>query len=210
MGWWKWKKSAILAFLASAIMVCIPIGGIAAGSEIKNWSPKVSKVRVGKHPNKTRIVLDLDRPIKVNIDTSNDKKTVFIGLPKVEWSAPAFQPNQSKGQVIEFKYSSSLEGDRFNILTDKPVQVAKPFIVKPQGNKGHRLVIDLKPIKIDFAAIKREQLRDEIRHKLLKKTSFKKEVAEKNHNNMLASTETLAMPSEDPPKNHSLTSFLLV
>ena len=144
----------------------------------------------------------LDHEIKVMDDgiLVNDKKTVFIGLPKVEWSAPAFQPNQSKGQVIEFKYSSSLEGDRFNILTDKPVQVAKPFIVKPQGNKGHRLVIDLKPIKIDFAAIKREQLRDEIRHKLLKKTSFKKEVAEKNHNNMLASTETLAMPSEDPPK----------
>ena len=200
MGWWKWKKSAILAFLASAIMVCIPLGGIAVGSEIKNWSPKVSNVRVGKHPNKTRIVLDIDRPIKVNIDTSDDKKTVFIELPKVKWSAPAFKPNQSTGHVIEFKYASSSEGDRFNILTDKPVQVAKPFMVKPRGNKGHRLVIDLKPIKIDFASLKREQLRNEIRHKLLKKTSFKKQVIRKNHSNMLASTENLAMPSEDPPK----------
>ena len=200
MGWWKWKKSAILAFLASAIMVCIPLGGIAVGSEIKKWSPKISKVRVGKHPNKTRIVLDLDRPIKVDIDTSDDKKTIFIELPKVEWSAPAFQPNQSKGQVIEFKYSSSLEGHRFNILTDKPVQVAKPFILKPQGNKGHRLVIDLKPIKIDFAALKREKLRDEIRHKLLQKTSFTKHVTGKHHSNMIASTKNLALPSEDPPK----------
>ena len=143
----RWM-SAFYVLVILVILSCVPIGVGALGVEIaarQTTKATITNVRVGTHTNKTRVVLDVSLPIDFRYHISVDGTAVFIDLPGVEWIASPFEPRHSKGKVLEFRYSPKTNGGRFNILTDGPVSIKKPFFVKPQGRRGHRIVIDIVP-----------------------------------------------------------------
>ena len=151
MGQMKRHASAIIALAISALLACIPVGNGALGIELaarQGAKTTVTNVRVGAHSDKTRIVLDISKPTDFGYQLSADKKAVFIELPGVNWTAPPFEPRHFKGSLLEFHFSPVATGGSFNILTDRPVSIRKPFFVGPGGKHGHRIVIDLIPSKI--------------------------------------------------------------
>ena len=150
MGQIKRHAPAIITLAISALLACIPLGTGALGVELAALQgPKamVTNVRVGAHRDKTRVVLDISKPTDFGYDLSADKKAVFIELPGVKWTAPPFEPRHFRGNILEFHFSPVATGGRFNILTDQPVSIRKPFFVGPSGKHGHRIVIDLIPSK---------------------------------------------------------------
>ena len=143
----RWMSALYIIFIL-VILSCVPIGSSALGVEIatrQTTKATITNVRVGTNTNKTRVVLDISRPIDFRYHISVDGTAVFIDLPRIEWTAPPFELRHSKGKIIEFRYSPKTNGGRFNILTDGPVSIKKPFFVKPEGRRGHRIVIDIVP-----------------------------------------------------------------
>ncbi len=116
---------------------------LAAVQNPATAGPMVTDVRVGKHPDKTRVVLDVSQPTDVRYNVSADGTAVFIDLPTVNWSAKPFYARNAKGHVIEYTFSKEGAGGRLSILTSGPVRINKPFFVTPGGNRGHRIVIDM-------------------------------------------------------------------
>ena len=105
--------------------------------------PEVTDVRVGEHKYKTRLVLDITRPVDLRYEVSANGKAVFIDLPGISWSADKFTGRHYKGLVNDFRFSPNAEGGRLNVLTNSPVRIKRPFFVGPKGRLGHRIVIDM-------------------------------------------------------------------
>ena len=157
MGIKKWRASAVRIIIFSSILTCIPQGLGAFGLEVSGlhptWGsvvnfvekPAVTDVRVKKLTDKTRVVIDVSRPTNLRYDISSNGTAVFLQFPNIEWIADPFEPRHSNGNVLEFRYSPSSNGGRFNILTDGPVSIIRPILLKPNGKYGHRIVIDLVP-----------------------------------------------------------------
>lgn len=140
--------SAALIFVGvSALAQGVHLGGdsqIAAIPSFQSSAAVVTNVRVGKHPDKTRIVLDISRPTDLRYEVSSDGKAIFLDLPNARWTASSFSARHSRGHVMDFRYAPDANfGGRLNVLTTGPVRLKKPFFVTPRGRQGHRIVIDL-------------------------------------------------------------------
>ena len=157
MGLKKWRLSAVHIFVISSILTCIPQGLGALGLEISalypTWGsvvnfvkkPTVTDVRVEKLGNKTRVAIHVSRPTNLRYDISANGTAVFLQFPNIKWIASPFEPRHSNGKVLEFRYSPGSNGGHFNILTDGPVSINRPTLLKPSGKYGYRIIIDLVP-----------------------------------------------------------------
>ena len=106
--------------------------------------PAVKAVRVGEHPGKTRVVLDLSGPADGQASVSPDGKAVFIDLPGTAWTAAA-KHNLKKSPLLTGYESSPLPngGARLTLIAKTPVTVGQTLKLTPSGGQGHRLVFDL-------------------------------------------------------------------
>ena len=105
----------------------------------------VSDLRVGEHPDATRVVLDITQPTGATFDVSADGKTLLVVLPEAEWRAGAFAAKHAKGLLVDFRQSVTPDGVQLSLLASDPIRIKKPFFVSPEGAQGHRIVIDLVP-----------------------------------------------------------------
>ncbi|MDC0189782.1 outer membrane beta-barrel protein [Rhodospirillales bacterium] len=198
MGQIRRHMVAIITLAISAFLACIPLGTGALGTEIaarQSTKSIVTNVRVGAHTDKTRVVLDISKPTDLHYDVSDNGKAVFIQLPGIEWSASSFEPRHSKGSVLEFRYSPLASGGSFNILTDQPVSIAKPFMVEPGGGRGHRIVIDLIPSNLSNPVAKKEIFPREI----IQNANFSTSNPALGSGEMIAGLANIGATSEDPP-----------
>lgn len=109
--------------------------------------PKVTGVRIGDYPAKTRFVVELSAPLKFTIFTLADPYRVVIDLPEVEW-AMGRDRTAHGGVITDFRYGLFRAGTARIVLDVKaPVRVSKSFLLKRVGSKPDRLVIDLKRIE---------------------------------------------------------------
>ena len=139
MGQIRRQISAVIAIAAGAALFTA-LSTTKAGA---NDPAQVTDVRVGKHKDKTRVVLDVTRPVDLRYEVSADGGAVFIDLPQIKWAAEPFKERHFRGLITDFRFSLDAEGGRFNILTNGPVRIRKPFFVGPKGRLGHRIVIDI-------------------------------------------------------------------
>ena len=139
MGQIRRQVSAVIAMAVGAVL--LPV--LTTTKATANVSAQVTDVRVGNHKNKTRLVLDVTKPVDLRYEVSADGNAVFIDLPHIKWSADKFKGRHFKGLVNDFKFSPEAAGGRLNILTNGPVRIRKPFFVPPKGQLGHRIVIDI-------------------------------------------------------------------
>lgn len=109
-------------------------------------SPSVTNVRIGVHPDKTRIVLDVTAPIDFNLQTASGGDGIMVDLPSVGWLAPRFTARHARGLIADLSFNGSAErGGRLNVFSTQPVRVTRPLLLGPSGRHGHRVVIDLYP-----------------------------------------------------------------
>ena len=103
----------------------------------------VADVRVGPHPDKTRLVLDLTGPARFRYALAANGEAVFIDLPGANWRSAPFGARHSRGLITEFTHSAGPDGVSLSVLTDGPVAVKPPFLLPPGEGRGYRLVFDL-------------------------------------------------------------------
>jgi N-acetylmuramoyl-L-alanine amidase len=115
------------------------LGGAAAAQ------PAVTAMRIGEDPNKTRIVFEIEKRLTYQVQALADPYRVVIDLPEVSW---ALKPGRPTGNLVsDFRYGLFKPGQSRIVLdVQKPVEIAKSFVLEPEGPYPYRLVIDLKAV----------------------------------------------------------------
>lgn len=108
--------------------------------------PVISNLRVGQHPDKIRLVLDMSNDLSFTIFQLPDPYRIVLDLPQVSFDLPKTARTRSVGAVGGWRYGLFEPGtSRLVIDAKAPVKVAAAFVLPPSGDHGHRLVLDLAP-----------------------------------------------------------------
>lgn len=134
---------ALYFVIVAVFALIVPAGTEGARAESL---PVVSSARVGLHPDKTRLVFEMDRSVPYKIFTLSDPFRVVIDFPEVSWRVPPARMRASVGLVSGFRFGLFQPGNsRVVVDVNTPAVVSSHFILPPKGNTPLRFVLDLKP-----------------------------------------------------------------
>lgn len=136
-------RPQIWPLLAAFSLVLLSIGAApSAWAEIR-----ASNIRIGVHPGKTRVVVDLSGAVEAQIFTLAEPYRLVIDLPQIEWALPEGKPLDGAGVVERFRFGDFETGTgRIVFDLGGPVEVAGKFTLPADGDKPWRLVVDLAAI----------------------------------------------------------------
>ncbi|MEP4378893.1 MAG: N-acetylmuramoyl-L-alanine amidase [Alphaproteobacteria bacterium] len=136
-------------------MVAAP--GIAGAQDLK-----VQDIRIGVHAASTRFVVELSDRVEPRVFGLPDPFRVVIDLPEVDFDLPEERIGDGAGLISKLRYGLFRPGtSRFVLDLTSPSKVTKQFILKPDGGKPWRLVLDIAPTsRADFIASMRPSADD--------------------------------------------------
>src|SRR5438045_2532664 len=116
--------------------------------------PIATEARLGGDANRTRLVVDLSRPIEIAAFTLADPYRVVIDLPQVTFQLPGRTGEHGRGLIKAFRYGLVMQGgSRIVVDATGPVRIDKAFVLEPVDGQPARLVLDL--VSIDRASFMR-------------------------------------------------------
>ncbi|HEU4838104.1 MAG TPA: hypothetical protein VFS88_01680 [Micavibrio sp.] len=112
---------------------------VAAGGD----GPAVTAMRIGEHPGKIRIVLDMRGKTAFTADLDNKEKILVVELPKAAWNAESQKSFSENPLLSSYRTEAAPDGGTMLILQLKSASSIgyKASIDNPGG--GSRIVIDL-------------------------------------------------------------------
>ncbi len=109
-------------------------------------SASVFDVRIGKHPDKTRVVLDMDSRTAYRARLANGGRALIVTLPDATWDGGQSGPRHAKGLLSGFQQLRGPDGALHLTLTGvRPMTVSRQFELAAKGTSSHRIVFDLRP-----------------------------------------------------------------
>jgi N-acetylmuramoyl-L-alanine amidase len=103
---------------------------------------ELTGVRLSSDPESTRIVLDLDQAVSHRLFTLTDPSRLVIDLPDTAASSALRLP-VPKGRVRSVRTGARPDGALRVVLDLTGPAESSSFLLAPDGEYGHRLVIDL-------------------------------------------------------------------
>jgi N-acetylmuramoyl-L-alanine amidase len=133
-------KAAARAAGAVAVLVC------AAATPAWAKSAVATDVRVGQFEGATRFVLSVDRNIPFEVFVLGDPFRVVVDVPEIGWSLPPTPLPGPSGLFKRLRYGLFKPGQSRIVLDlNAPFEIDRAFKLRPNGDLGHRLVVDLRP-----------------------------------------------------------------
>ncbi len=144
----KQRGRVLIAGLAIALAM------VAAPDITEAQDLKVQDIRIGVHAGSTRFVVELNDRVEPRIFGLPDPFRVVIDLPEVDFDLPEERIGDGAGLISKLRYGLFRPGtSRFVLDLASPSKVTKQFILKPDGDKPWRLVLDIEPTtRADFIA----------------------------------------------------------
>jgi N-acetylmuramoyl-L-alanine amidase len=106
----------------------------------------INDIRVGKHQDHTRLVIDISQKVEVNVFTLADPYRVVIDFPEVGWRIDPAAGQGGVGLMKGYRYGLYRPGrSRMVIDLAGPATLANKFLLAPEGQRRYRLVLDLEP-----------------------------------------------------------------
>jgi N-acetylmuramoyl-L-alanine amidase len=102
----------------------------------------VNSIRVWSGPDSTRVVFELTAPVEHRVFTLSDPERLVIDLPATTVAAPLSLP-EAKGVVAAVRTGDRTNGELRVVLELTKAAKAKTFLLAPNEQYGHRLVVDL-------------------------------------------------------------------
>ncbi len=132
--------TAVAAIFAAFFAIAFGPGPAAAASL------EVQDLRIGIRGNATRFVIDLNAKIEPRIFGLPDPFRIVIDMPEVVFALPPDRLGARGGLVERLRYGLFRPGtSRFVLDLTHSAKVSQTFMLKPDGAKPWRLVIDLTP-----------------------------------------------------------------
>ena len=104
---------------------------------------RVTDVRVGRTPGRTRIVFDFSGVPRYHVSTIADPHRVVIELEDAQFVAAPAATLFIGTPVVHFESDAGGNGQRVVLDLDGSSVRAEAFVLKPYEDAGHRLVLDL-------------------------------------------------------------------
>jgi len=119
-----------------ALLLLFASQAAMAGVEIRN-------MRMWPAPDHTRVVFDVTAPVKHKMFSLKKPDRFVIDLPNVRMGIMPPKPMQSDPLLRGIRFAFHKRRDLRVVLDLKRPVYPKSFLLKPNRNYGHRLVIDL-------------------------------------------------------------------
>lgn len=118
------------------VLLLHPVLSVAAPVSVHN-------LRLWQAPDNTRLVFDLSAPLDHRLNTSSDPGKIVVDLDNARLR-DGLAPLDVSDSVIASVHAVDAGGDKLRITLElkRPAR-AQSFVLKPAGQYGHRLVIDL-------------------------------------------------------------------
>lgn len=102
---------------------------------------EVRNLRIGTHPDKTRIVLELDSIDDFRAFTLADPYRIVLDMPRLNWNIAT--PSATKAGITNIRHGK-LAGNLSRIVFDmnKPVKLTSVFALPAAESRPNRLVLD--------------------------------------------------------------------
>ncbi len=131
----------LFVILSILLMFFSWLGAALAADEVRG-------LRLGEHPDKSRVVLDLSNNLPYTLFVLADPYRIIIDLPDVEWSAKRRSASASVGLITGYRFGLFQQGNSRLVLDlSGPAKVQKAYFLPAAGEAGKngatRLVIDL-------------------------------------------------------------------
>lgn len=140
------KVCRLGSFTAVAAVFAVLFATVYGPDPAAAAGPEVKDLRIGIRGNETRFVIDLSDKVEPRIFGLPDPFRIVIDMPEVEFALPADRLGARGGLVERLRYGLFRPGtSRFVLDLTNPAKVAQTFVLKPDGAKPWRLVIDLTP-----------------------------------------------------------------
>lgn len=107
-------------------------------------SNEVRNLRLAESDSITRVVFDLSSPLEHQVFALTGPHRIVVDLPKADWGSGLAVP-EAKGAVSQVRWAEKPDGTLRVVLDLRHRVTPQSFLLVPQGNYGHRLVVDLKP-----------------------------------------------------------------
>jgi len=114
------------------------LAGLARAGSVEN-------VRVWAGPDKTRVVLDLDRKVDYTVFSLDSPERVVVDIDRSKMSEVDPLDPERSGVVRRFRHGIRA-GENLRVVLDLAEAArVRSFLLEPTGRYGHRLVLDLFP-----------------------------------------------------------------
>jgi N-acetylmuramoyl-L-alanine amidase len=127
--------------MPTLVVFMLLVNSLAMAASNKN----VQSLRFWTAPDHTRLVLGLTSPVEHKVFTLDNPPRLVLDLNDVKFDAtlPEFSSNH---KVVSLMRQASRNGKDLRVVIDLKTTVsAKSFLLTPNANYGHRLVVDLYP-----------------------------------------------------------------
>lgn len=116
----------------------------AVRSKVSQAQMAVKKLRIGEHPKKTRLVLDLTAEALFDYELRNDGNLLVVNLPDAIWEAQAKKVFAKHPLILAYIAKKAPDGGTvLAIKLRKPTKVLFNSVYKPTKRAGHRIVFDI-------------------------------------------------------------------
>ncbi|HRC26830.1 MAG TPA: N-acetylmuramoyl-L-alanine amidase, partial [Alphaproteobacteria bacterium] len=112
----------------------------------KSQALTVDQIRLGVHPDRTRLVMDLSEAAAFRVFLLPGPYRMVIDLPALEWRAGTLGRKGGTG-VVGLRQGRLAEGlSRVVFDLDRPVAIRGAFVLPRNGTAPDRLVVDFTPV----------------------------------------------------------------
>lgn len=109
---------------------------------VNNGKASVYDVRIGEHPGKTRIVMDVNAKTDFNVDIDNNEKIMIIELPNADWDTATSKTIAKSPYISSYKVEPSGNGHMLIMQLKQGAAVAYKSDLGGSGG-SRRLVVDV-------------------------------------------------------------------
>jgi hypothetical protein len=120
-----------------------PVKQAAMPKPVTGGALQVSGIRVGEHPGKTRLVLDVTGPSKFTADVDTAENLMVVELPGAGWGAATNKSFGNSPLLKGYSVQPSGDGSRLVLELKKPAKLTMKSALPPNEQYGHRIVFDL-------------------------------------------------------------------
>lgn len=122
--------------LAWLLLLASSVSSAATETQLKD-------VRLWAAPDRTRVVFDLDGPVEHSLFTLDNPRRVVIDVPNTQRMKGLADDIKGKGLVADVRTGVRNGNDLRIVLDLNQKATPKSFVLAPNSDYGHRLVVDL-------------------------------------------------------------------
>jgi hypothetical protein len=110
----------------------------------RNAGVTIERVRLGRHPDKLRLVLDATGPVNFDYRLSESGKSIVVLIPQITWNAKDYIRMDQRSRIYRISFFPNQSGGGvLSILGRSKLGLSAIEQIGPEGKLPYRVVFDI-------------------------------------------------------------------